>query len=151
MILPPRHEGIGLAPVCHHISFGCDTSEESFAIPATERYVAVAGHFSGFYFHLIFKAMLGESPGEYIRRLRMEKAAFRLDTSCFPPKAISFKSALRLAALFFLTGEAEYSVESLRKDLEKLSERISKQIMPLRSKKRHYTRKIKKVKSQKYR
>jgi AraC family transcriptional regulator len=45
--------------------------------------LAAAVHISGFHFHRIFKAMLGESPGEYIRRLRMEKAAFKLDTSRF--------------------------------------------------------------------
>jgi AraC family transcriptional regulator len=39
-------------------------------------------HISGFHFHRIFKALTGESPGEYIRRLRLEKAAFRLHTSC---------------------------------------------------------------------
>jgi AraC family transcriptional regulator len=35
-------------------------------------------HISGFHFHRIFKAMLGECPGRYIQRLRMEKAAFKL-------------------------------------------------------------------------
>lgn len=38
-------------------------------------------HISGFHFHRIFKAMLGESPGEYIQRLRLEKAVFRLQTT----------------------------------------------------------------------
>ena len=36
---------------------------------------------SSFHFHRIFKAMLGESPGEYIQRLRLEKAAFKLQTT----------------------------------------------------------------------
>jgi AraC family transcriptional regulator len=35
-------------------------------------------HISGFHFHRIFKTMLGECPGRYIRRLRMEKVASRL-------------------------------------------------------------------------
>jgi AraC family transcriptional regulator len=43
--------------------------------------LANAVHISGFHFHRIFKAVLGESPGEYIQRLRMEKAAFKLHTS----------------------------------------------------------------------
>ncbi len=36
---------------------------------------------SGFHFHRIFKSFLGESPGEYIQRLRLEKAIFRLQTT----------------------------------------------------------------------
>jgi AraC family transcriptional regulator len=43
--------------------------------------LANAVHISGYHFHRIFKAILGESPGEYIRRLRLEKAAFKLHTS----------------------------------------------------------------------
>lgn len=42
------------------------------------RDLAEAVHISGFHFHRIFKAILGESPGRYIRRLRMEKVASRL-------------------------------------------------------------------------
>jgi AraC family transcriptional regulator len=42
------------------------------------RNLAEAVHISGFHFHRIFKAILGECPGRYIRRLRMEKVAFRL-------------------------------------------------------------------------
>ncbi len=38
-------------------------------------------HLSSYHFHRIFKAMLGESPGEYIQRLRLEKTVFRLQTT----------------------------------------------------------------------
>ncbi|MDR2138075.1 MAG: AraC family transcriptional regulator, partial [Tannerella sp.] len=40
--------------------------------------LAGAVHISEFHFHRIFKAMLGECPGRYIQRLRMEKAALKL-------------------------------------------------------------------------
>ena len=43
--------------------------------------LAGVAHISGFHFHRIFKAMLGESPGEYIQRLRLEKAMFKLQTT----------------------------------------------------------------------
>ncbi len=33
---------------------------------------------SDFHFHRIFRAVMGEAPGEYIQRLRLEKAAFML-------------------------------------------------------------------------
>jgi AraC family transcriptional regulator len=45
------------------------------------RDLAEAVHISGFHFHRIFKATLGECPGRYIQRLRMEKAAFSLKTT----------------------------------------------------------------------
>ncbi len=34
--------------------------------------------FSKFYFHRLFKMQFGEPPGDYIKRLRLEQAAFRL-------------------------------------------------------------------------
>lgn len=43
--------------------------------------LADVAHISGFHFHRIFKSSLGESPGEYIQRLRLEKAIFRLQTT----------------------------------------------------------------------
>lgn len=36
---------------------------------------------SKYHFHRIFKAILNESPGEYIQRLKLEKAAFKLHTT----------------------------------------------------------------------
>ncbi len=43
--------------------------------------LADVAHISSFHFHRIFKSFLGESPGEYIQRLRLEKAIFRLQTT----------------------------------------------------------------------
>jgi len=36
---------------------------------------------SSFHFHRIFKSLVGESPGDYIQRLRLEKAIFKLQTT----------------------------------------------------------------------
>ena len=36
---------------------------------------------SDYHFHRIFKAIIRESPGDYIQRLRLEKAAFKLQTT----------------------------------------------------------------------
>ncbi len=47
------------------------------------------GHISKFHFHRIFKAILNESPGEYIQRLKLEKAAFKLHTSKISVKEIA--------------------------------------------------------------
>ena len=43
--------------------------------------LANIAHISGFHFHRIFKALMSESPGEYIQRLRLEKAVFKLQTT----------------------------------------------------------------------
>jgi AraC family transcriptional regulator len=40
--------------------------------------LAGAAHFSPYHFHRIFSAFVGEPPAEYVRRLRLEKAACRL-------------------------------------------------------------------------
>ena len=37
--------------------------------------LASAAHFSPYHFHRIFSALVGEPPAEYVRRLRLEKAA----------------------------------------------------------------------------
>jgi AraC family transcriptional regulator len=42
--------------------------------------LAAIALFSPFHFHRIFSALIGESPAEYVRRLRLEKAAERLVT-----------------------------------------------------------------------
>jgi AraC family transcriptional regulator len=46
--------------------------------------------FSPFHFHRIFKGMVGESVKEYVRRLRLERAASRLKLSAAPITDIAF-------------------------------------------------------------
>jgi AraC family transcriptional regulator len=43
--------------------------------------LADVANISGFHFHRIFKALMSESPGEYIQRLRLEKAVFKLQNT----------------------------------------------------------------------
>ena len=43
--------------------------------------LAKVARFSPFHFHRLFRAMVGESVKEYVRRLRLERAALRLTTS----------------------------------------------------------------------
>jgi len=43
--------------------------------------LAGVANVSGFHFHRLFKALMSESPGEYIQRLRLEKAVFKLQTT----------------------------------------------------------------------
>jgi AraC family transcriptional regulator len=43
--------------------------------------LANVANISEFHFHRIFKAIMNESPGDFIQRLRLEKACFKLQTS----------------------------------------------------------------------
>lgn len=46
--------------------------------------LAKTANLSSFHFHRIFKAIICESPGDYIQRLRLEKAAFKLQSTALP-------------------------------------------------------------------
>lgn len=62
--------------------------------------LADVANFSRFHFHRIFQSWMGETLGDYARRRRLEKAAFRL--SCTPPESV-LETAL---ATGFGSGEA---------------------------------------------
>ncbi len=63
------------------INRAVDYINEHLDSPINLNDLADVAHISGFHFHRIFKSLLGESPGEYIQRLRLEKAIFRLQTT----------------------------------------------------------------------
>jgi AraC family transcriptional regulator len=54
-----------------------------------ERLARVA-HFSPFHFHRIFRAITGEAVHEYVRRLRLERAALHLRTTDRPVTQVAF-------------------------------------------------------------
>lgn len=45
---------------------------------------------SPFHFHRVFRGMVGETPMEFVRRLRLERAAWRLATTTAPVTAVAF-------------------------------------------------------------
>jgi AraC family transcriptional regulator len=55
-----------------------DHVDEHLGDPLTLDELAGVAAFSPFYFHRIFSAMVGETPAQYIRRLRVERAAQQL-------------------------------------------------------------------------
>jgi AraC family transcriptional regulator len=59
--------------------------------PSLYKLASVAA-FSPYHFHRIFRGMLGESVGEHIRRLRLERAAMRLKHSDTPITMIAFEA-----------------------------------------------------------
>jgi len=46
--------------------------------------LASVAAFSRFHFHRVFRGLVGESLKEYVRRLRLERAAQRLKQQCDP-------------------------------------------------------------------
>ncbi len=46
--------------------------------------LARLAHFSPYHFHRVFRAMVGETLGEHVRRLRLERAALRLSSTDRP-------------------------------------------------------------------
>lgn len=68
--------------------------------PLDLRQLADVANFSPFHFHRVFAAWMGETLGDYARRRRLEKAAFRLSCS---PAAPVLETAL---ATGFGSGEA---------------------------------------------
>src|SRR6266705_541701 len=47
---------------------------------------------SRFYFHRLFQALIGETVGELVRRLRLQRAATRLRTSDTPITELAFEA-----------------------------------------------------------
>ncbi len=63
--------------------------------------LAAIACFSPFHFHRIFSAIVGEPPAEYVRRLRLEKAAVRLvNDPSVPVTEIALACGFSTSALF---------------------------------------------------
>jgi len=54
--------------------------------------LAAIAHFSPFHFHRVFTGMVGESVMQYVRRLRLERAAMRLKHGERPVTSIAFEA-----------------------------------------------------------
>jgi AraC family transcriptional regulator len=54
--------------------------------------LARVAHFSPYYFHRLFRGMVGESVMEHVRRLRLERAAQRLKLSDEPVTQVAFEA-----------------------------------------------------------
>lgn len=78
---PPRAEYVA------RINRVRDYIDEHLSDPLTLTELAEVAAFSPFHFHRIFAAMVGEPSGQYVRRLRLERAAQQLVAS--PRKPIT--------------------------------------------------------------
>jgi AraC family transcriptional regulator len=70
----------GIAQILHYIQDHHESPELSLET------LAARAHYSPFHFHRLFKQEVGESPGQYLQRLRLEKAM--KDLIFYPDKAI---------------------------------------------------------------
>jgi AraC family transcriptional regulator len=61
--------------------------------PPDFRELAAAVHLSPYHFHRIFRSLIGESPAELVRRLRMERAAWQVRHTASPITEIAFACA----------------------------------------------------------
>lgn len=74
---------------------------------------------SRFHFHRVFQALLGETVGEMVRRLRMERAAHFLRTSDRPITMIAFESGYATLEAFIraFRGSFGYTPSAFRRRL----------------------------------
>lgn len=64
---------------------------------------------SPFHFHRIFRGMVGESPVEFVRRLRLERAAYRLMAGYDPITEIAFDAGYQAHEAFTRAFRAAYN------------------------------------------
>ena len=74
--------------------------QENIEQPMRLRALASIAHFSPFHFHRIFAAYVGETLSEYVRRVRLDKAAHRLYYSSESITDIALKAGYETPAAF---------------------------------------------------
>lgn len=73
--------------------------------------LAAAACFSPFHFHRLFSAFVGEPPAEYVRRLRLERAAVRLvNDAAAPVTEVALACGFSTSALFCRLFRARFGM-----------------------------------------
>lgn len=72
--------------------------------------IAALSHFSLPHFHRVFKAVTGESLGEHVRRLRLERAAIRLAYEVQPVTRCAFDACYETVESFSRAFKAHFGV-----------------------------------------
>ncbi|MCD8073074.1 MAG: helix-turn-helix domain-containing protein [Alistipes sp.] len=65
--------------------------DSNYDKPLQLKSLVEVSHISQFHFHRIFRAVMGEAPGEYLQRIKLEKAAFMLSQTLIPVWDIALK------------------------------------------------------------
>ena len=76
--------------------------------PTSLEALAAEACLSPFHFHRVFAGMVGESPGEFHRRLRLERAAYRIITTRESITAIAFDAGYQAHEAFIRAFRAVY-------------------------------------------
>lgn len=76
---------------------------------APERVAAIAA-FSQYHFHRIFRSLVGETPGEHVRRLRLERAAQHLKRQETPVTELAFAAGFETHEAFTRAFRAMFGV-----------------------------------------
>ncbi|AIE87219.1 AraC family transcriptional regulator [Fimbriimonas ginsengisoli] len=77
--------------------------------PMDLRVLADRAFLSPFHFHRIFRGMVGEAPGEFLRRLRMERAAWHLRVTKTPICEIALDAGFETPEAFTRAFRLAYS------------------------------------------
>lgn len=90
----------------------------------TPRQLASVAGFSPHHFHRIFRAVVGESVMDFVRRLRLERAAYRLRTGPDSIAAIAFENGYGSQEAFARTFHASFGMPPRDYRLTQLAPRI---------------------------
>lgn len=77
--------------------------------PDLDRIAAVA-HFSPFHFHRVFRGLVGEGVAEHVRRLRLERAAYRLKYGEQPIVELALEAGFEAHESFTRSFSAHFGV-----------------------------------------
>lgn len=95
--------------------------------------LAVIAHFSPFYFHRIFVAIIGESVNSYTNRVRVEKSARLLKFSAKPIADIAFECGYSSPSTFSRSFKKYFNIapSSFRKTGDIKNRKICKELHPM--------------------
>lgn len=97
----------------HHsrINRVMDFIDQNLEQPIELKDIAAVANFSPFHFHRIFTFLIGETPTDYIQRLRVEKAAWKLQKDPFPSiTEIAYSCGFGSTSLFCRTFKKYFGI-----------------------------------------
>ena len=88
-----------------------DFIDRNLEQPIELKDIAAVANFSPFHFHRIFTFLIGETPTDYIQRLRVEKAAWKLQKDPFPSiTEIAYSCGFGSTSLFCRTFKKYFGI-----------------------------------------
>lgn len=97
-----------------HVVRALDYIDENLCGDLSVETLARQSGVSTFHFHRLFRADVGESPKQYVRRLRLERAALWLDGSRRPVTEVAFAAGYATHEAFTRAFKARFGVPPAR-------------------------------------